>query len=101
LDRQPETASCQDQSHYSKEVEDVALLTLHFPRNVIAIIHVSWLDPNKIHRMSIVGSRKMLVYDDTATQEKLRIYDRGVIIMSSRTTTPSAIFSSRTAMAIF
>jgi predicted dehydrogenase len=78
MDRQPEAVSCQGQSHYCKEVEDVALLTLHFPGNVIAFIHVSWLDPNKIRRTTIVGSRKMLVYDDTATQEKLRIYDRGV-----------------------
>jgi predicted dehydrogenase len=77
-DRLPEAVSCQGQSHYRKEVEDVALLTLHFPRNVIAFIHVSWLDPNKIRRTTIVGSRKMLVYDDTAPQEKIRIYDRGV-----------------------
>jgi predicted dehydrogenase len=41
-------------------------------------VHVSWLDPNKIRQMTIVGSRKMLVYDDTAPQEKLRIYDKGV-----------------------
>jgi predicted dehydrogenase len=77
-DRLPEAVSCQGQSHYRKEVEDVALLTLHFPHNVIAFIHVSWLDPNKIRRTTIVGSRKMLVYDDTAPQEKIRIYDRGV-----------------------
>jgi len=80
LDRRPEAVSCQAQSHYCKEVEDVALLTLHFPQNVIAFIHVSWLDPNKIRRTTIVGSRKMLVYDDTAPQEKLRIYDRGVSV---------------------
>jgi predicted dehydrogenase len=77
-DQLPEAVSCQGQSHYRKEVEDVAMLTLHFPRNVIAFIHVSWLDPNKIRRTTIVGSRKMLVYDDTAPQEKIRIYDRGV-----------------------
>ena len=47
-------------------------------RNVIAFIHVSWLDPDKIRRTTIVGSRKMLVYDDTEPQEKIRIYDKGV-----------------------
>jgi predicted dehydrogenase len=78
LDRVPQAVSCQGQSHYCRQVEDVALLTLHFPGNVIAFIHVSWLDPNKIRRTTIVGSQKMLVYDDTAPQEKLRIYDRGV-----------------------
>lgn len=78
LDRVPQAVSCQGQSHYCKDVEDVALLTLHFSDRVIAFIHVSWLDPSKIRRTTIVGSQKMLVYDDTAPQEKLRIYDRGV-----------------------
>ena len=68
------------QSHFRREVEDVALITLHLPHNVIAFVHVSWLDPNKIRRTTIVGSRQMLVYDDTALQEKIRIYDRGVTV---------------------
>lgn len=78
--RVPTAVSCQGQSHYQDNVEDVAMLTLYFARNVIAFIHVSWLDPNKIRRTTIVGSRKMLVYDDTATQEKIRIYDKGVTV---------------------
>ena len=78
MGRMPEAVSCQGQSHYRKGVEDVAMLTLHFPDNVIAFVHVSWLDPNKIRRTTIVGSRKMLVYDDTSLQEKIRIYDKGV-----------------------
>ncbi|HEY2525984.1 MAG TPA: Gfo/Idh/MocA family oxidoreductase [Candidatus Binataceae bacterium] len=78
LGRMPEAVSCQGQSHYGNGVEDVALLGLHFADNVIAFVHVSWLDPNKIRRTTIVGSRKMLVYDDTALQEKIRIYDKGV-----------------------
>jgi len=80
LGRMPETVACQGQSHYGHNVEDVALLTLHFPGGVIAFIHVSWLDPNKIRRATIVGSRKMVVYDDTALQEKIRIYDKGVTV---------------------
>ncbi|MGH7906469.1 MAG: Gfo/Idh/MocA family protein [Candidatus Binataceae bacterium] len=78
MGRMPEAVSCQAQSHYRSDVEDVAMLSLHFARNVIAFIHVSWLDPNKIRRTTIVGSRKMLVYDDTALTEKIRIYDKGV-----------------------
>lgn len=78
MERMPEAVSCHGQSHYRGGVEDVALLALHFARNVIAFVHVSWLDPNKIRRTTIVGSRKMLVYDDTAPQEKIRIYDKGV-----------------------
>lgn len=78
MERLPDAVGCQGQSHYNSKVEDVALLTLHFAGKVIAFIHVSWLDPNKIRRTTIVGSRKMLVYDDTSSQEKIRIYDRGV-----------------------
>ncbi len=78
LEQMPMEVSCHAQSHYRKNVEDVAMLTLRFPNNVIAFVHVSWLDPNKIRRATIVGSRKMLVYDDTALQEKIRVYDKGV-----------------------
>jgi predicted dehydrogenase len=80
LGRMPLTVSCQGQGHYRSEVEDVALLTLHFANGVIAFVHVSWLDPNKIRRATIVGSKKMLVYDDTALQEKIRVYDKGVTV---------------------
>jgi predicted dehydrogenase len=76
--RIPEAVSCQGQGHYKRGIEDVAMLSLHFPQNVIAFIQVSWLDPNKIRRTTIVGSKKMLVYDDLAVQEKIRIYDKGV-----------------------
>jgi predicted dehydrogenase len=80
LGRMPEEVSCHGGSHYPSNVEDVAVLTLHFAGEVMAMIHVSWLDPNKIRRTTIVGSRKMLVYDDTAPQEKIRIYDKGVTV---------------------
>jgi predicted dehydrogenase len=80
LERMPTMVSCQGQGHYRSNVEDVAMVTLYFPNNVIAYVHVSWLDPNKIRRATIVGSRKMLVYDDTALQEKIRVYDKGVIM---------------------
>jgi predicted dehydrogenase len=76
--RMPEAVSCQGESHYGNGIEDVAMLTLRFERNIIAFVHVSWLDPDKIRRTTVVGSRKMLVYDDLATQEKIRIYDKGV-----------------------
>ncbi len=78
LREMPERVSCHGKSHYRTGEEDVALLTLDFPSNVMAFVHTSWLDPNKIRRMTIIGSRKMLVYDDTAMQEKIRIYDKGV-----------------------
>src|ERR1700675_1296709 len=76
--RMPEGVSCQGESHYGNGIEDVAMLALRFERNIIAFVHVSWLDPDKIRRTTVVGSRKMLVYDDMAPQEKIRIYDKGV-----------------------
>jgi len=81
MGRAPLAVSCQGQSHYRDRTEDVALLTLDFGNSVVAFIHVSWLDPNKIRRTTIVGSRQMLVYDDTSTQEKIRIYDKGVNVL--------------------
>jgi predicted dehydrogenase len=93
--RLPVSVSCQGQSHYNSKIEDVALLTLHFSGNVIAFIHVSWLDPNKIRRTTVVGSRKMLVYDDTSAQEKIRIYDRGINIQRYYDTYSDFHFSYR------
>jgi predicted dehydrogenase len=78
LGEMPLEVTCQGESHYHDNVEDVAMVTLRFANKVIAYVHVSWLDPNKIRRTTIVGSRKMLVYDDTVLQEKVRVYDKGV-----------------------
>jgi predicted dehydrogenase len=57
---------------------DVAYLNLIFPNNVPAFIHVSWLDPCKVRRVTVVGSKKMIVYNDVENEQKLRIYDKGV-----------------------
>lgn len=59
-------------------IEDVAYMNLLFPDNILAHIHVSWLDPCKVRRTTLVGSRKMVVYDDVESLEKLKIYDKGV-----------------------
>ncbi len=77
LGQQPEAVSCQGAACLNGEVEDVIFLTLHFPGNVLCHIHVSWLDPSKTRELTVVGSRKMIVYDDVATEGKVRIYDKG------------------------
>ncbi|RJO68940.1 MAG: gfo/Idh/MocA family oxidoreductase [Myxococcales bacterium] len=59
-------------------VEDVVFLNLMFADGRMANIHLSWLDPHKIRQFTLVGSKKMLVFDDTLATEKLRIYDKGV-----------------------
>lgn len=70
--------NCQGKGHYREDIEDVASLSLSFSNGTIAFVHSSWLDPNKVRKTTIVGSRKMLVYNDTETQEKIKIYDKGV-----------------------
>jgi len=67
-------------SYIRKNVEDVAFLTLRYPNETLAHIHVSWLNPNKIRSTTVVGSKKMLVYDDVSQLEKIRIYDKGVTV---------------------
>ena len=78
LGEAPTSVNCQGKAHFQKDIEDVATTTLQFRSGVIAFIHSSWLDPNKIRRTTIVGTKKMLVYDDIEPQEKIKIYDKGV-----------------------
>ena len=59
-------------------VEDVATLRLDYPGGVVATIRVSWLDPCKVRRTTVVGSRGMAVYNDMNDSERIKIYDRGV-----------------------
>jgi predicted dehydrogenase len=74
----PVSVNSQGKAHFNHEIEDVATTTLNFKNGLIAFIHNSWLDPNKIRRTTIVGTRKMLVYDDIESQEKIKIFDKGV-----------------------
>jgi predicted dehydrogenase len=63
-------------------VEDVAYMTIYFPRNVIAHINVNWLSPVKIRTTLIGGQKKMVVWNDLVADEKIRVYDKGVQIAS-------------------
>jgi predicted dehydrogenase len=60
-----------------KGIDDVVFLSLVYPKKIIANIHVSWLDPQKVRKIIVVGSRKMVVYDDIA-DDKIAIYDKGI-----------------------
>jgi predicted dehydrogenase len=60
-----------------KGIDDVVFLSIVYPKKVIANVHVSWLDPQKVRKIIIVGSRKMVVYDDVA-EDKIAIYDKGI-----------------------
>ena len=76
--QKPLNVSAIGASHINAAIEDVAVLTLRFSNDLIAFIQTSWLDPDKIRRMTIVGSKKMMVYDDVQPTEKIRIYDKSV-----------------------
>lgn len=84
LEQMPVAVSAQGARYLNGQLEDVVFLTLRFPNGVLAHIHVSWLDPSKVRHMTLVGSRKMVSYDDLADEGKVKIYDKGVI----RTTDP-------------
>lgn len=76
-DREPLSIGRQGMAYMQEGIDDVVFLNLEYPGKVIANIHVSWLDPQKVRKMIIVGSRKMVVYDDIA-ENKLLIYDKGI-----------------------
>ena len=65
-------------------IPDVAFINLHFPSGVVAEVQASWLSPVKLRRTMVVGSRKMLVYDDTQSVEKVKVYDQGVELQESK-----------------
>lgn len=73
----PEEVSAKGESYLRKGIEDVVFATLKFKNNILAQIHASWLDPHKIRKFTIVGSKKMAVFDDMESTEKIRIYDKG------------------------
>ncbi|MHB0875978.1 MAG: Gfo/Idh/MocA family protein [Anaerolineae bacterium] len=78
LGSEPTHVSAQGAASIFPGMHDLAYVHMTFPNDIIAHIHVSWLDPCKVRRITVVGSRKMVVYDDIEATEKIRIYDRGV-----------------------
>ncbi len=74
----PVLVSANGESYIQKGIEDVVFLSLHFADGKMAHIHLSWLDPHKIRKITIVGSKKMVVFDDMEVSEKLKVYDKGV-----------------------
>ena len=76
-DPEPVSICRQGMAYMQEGIDDVVFLSLEYPGKVIANIHVSWLDPQKVRKMIIVGSRKMVVYDDIA-DNKIAIYDKGI-----------------------
>lgn len=78
MEKEAISINCQGSAHITPGVEDVTTMWLNFPGDRSAIIHSSWLDPRKIREMTIVGSKRMIVYDDVSPLEKIRIFDARV-----------------------
>jgi predicted dehydrogenase len=75
---EPVTVTAQGQAYLRPGVEDVVFAQLKFADGRMAHIHVSWFDPHKIRKVTLVGSDKMATFDDMDPNEKIRIYDKGV-----------------------
>ena len=77
LGKKPERIKVQAHAHLQSHIEDVAHLDLEFANNMNAHIHVSWLHPCKIRRVTVIADARMVVYDDTNQAEMLKIYNKG------------------------
>lgn len=78
LNATPVGASARGYSYLQPGVEDVVFVSLDFPGGIGANVHISWLDPSKVRKMTVVGSKKMVVYDDVSADAKIVVYDKGV-----------------------
>jgi predicted dehydrogenase len=78
LGEAPVRVAAHGKSYLQPKVEDVVFLTMEFGSGVLAHVQLSWLDPHKERKLTVVGATKMVVFDDMEAREKLRIYDKGV-----------------------
>jgi predicted dehydrogenase len=77
-DAKPLHVSAQGGTYLRPGLEDVVFATITFEGGLVANVHVSWLDPHKVRRVTVVGNRRMAVFDDTEPTEKIRIIDKGI-----------------------
>jgi predicted dehydrogenase len=78
LQERPLAVAARGRSYLQPGIEDVVFLTMEFPSGAIAHVQMSWLDPHKERRLTVVGSKRMVVFDDMQPREKLKIFDKGV-----------------------
>ena len=75
----PVAVAARGADYVQQSIEDVVFCTLHFASGRMAHIHVSWLDPHKIRKVTIVGSKQMAVFDDMQGEEMVKVYDKGIV----------------------
>jgi predicted dehydrogenase len=83
LPQRPVAVSATGFAHLPGEPENIAYMTMFFDGQLIAHVHVNWLSPVKMRRTLLGGSRRMVVFDDLETNEKVKVYDRGVSVHPS------------------
>jgi predicted dehydrogenase len=77
IDEEPAECTAHGRSYVRAGVEDVVFCYLRFPSGVVAHLHLSWLDPHKERRLTVVGARRMATFDDMRLEGKLTLYDKG------------------------
>ncbi|MCK4913361.1 MAG: Gfo/Idh/MocA family oxidoreductase [Planctomycetes bacterium] len=95
FDSEPVSVAASGQCFLQKDIEDVVFATVKFADGKVANIHCSWLDPHKIRKMTVVGSEKMVTFDDMEATEKIRVYDKGAAIKQDISTSYAEIISLR------
>jgi predicted dehydrogenase len=78
LGQMPIRVTATGAAYLQKNIEDVSFMTMHFADKTMAHVHVSWLDPHKERKLTLVGSKMMAVFDDTESNEKIWLYDKGI-----------------------
>lgn len=76
-DPEPSSVLRAGMDYKQNSIDDVVFMNIFYPGKTMAHVHVSWLDPNKVRKLTVVGSRKMAVYDDMAS-EKITLFDKGI-----------------------
>lgn len=79
LQRAPLTVNATGLARLRPDIEDVVFVSIAFEDKIVGHVHCSWLDPNKVREATVVGSRKMVVYDDTSPDMKVRLFDKGIV----------------------
>lgn len=95
LGSEPVSVAVNGQCFLQKDIEDVVFATIKFSDGKMANVHCSWLDPHKIRKMTVVGTEKMVTFDDMEATEKVRIYDKGASIKHDITTSYAEVISLR------
>jgi len=85
LDEAPSAVAMMGGAYVRPGISDVAFVNLQFASGTIANLQVSWLSPSKLRQTTIVGSQKMLIYDDTNAMERVKVFDRGVEFLEPST----------------